>query len=78
MGAVMTLGQGALIAFSAKQKINTKSSTESEVVGVDDGMPLCTDRRKKTVQTGFVQTRMVSLRSETNQKECAFEVNSNK
>ena len=41
MRGAMTLGQGALISFSAKQKINTKSSTESEVAGVDDSMPLC-------------------------------------
>ena len=37
-GALMTLGQGAVIAMSNKQKINTKSSTEAEVVGVDDMM----------------------------------------
>ena len=35
----MTLGKGAVTAFSRKQKINTRSSTESEVVGVDDAMP---------------------------------------
>jgi hypothetical protein len=35
----LTLGQGALISGSYKHKINTKSSTESELVGVDDGMP---------------------------------------
>jgi hypothetical protein len=28
------------ISFSRKQKLNTKSSTESELVGVDDAMPL--------------------------------------
>jgi hypothetical protein len=38
-GMALTLGQGALISGSYKQKINTKSSTESELVGVDDGMP---------------------------------------
>ena len=38
-GAGMTLGKGAVTSFSRKQKINTKSSTESEVVGVDDAMP---------------------------------------
>ena len=37
-GAVLTLGQGALLAMSIKQKINTKSSTEAELVGVDDAM----------------------------------------
>ena len=38
-GAGMTLGKGAITSFSRKQKINTKSSTESEIVGVDDAMP---------------------------------------
>lgn len=38
-GAGMTLGRGAVTSFSKKQKINTRSSTESEVVGVDDAMP---------------------------------------
>ncbi|MFN7263281.1 MAG: reverse transcriptase domain-containing protein, partial [Cyanobacteriota bacterium] len=38
-GAVMTLGEGGLCAMSTKQKINTKSSTEAELVGVDDAMP---------------------------------------
>jgi hypothetical protein len=38
-GAGMTLGKGAAICFSKKQKINTKSSTETELVGVDDAMP---------------------------------------
>jgi hypothetical protein len=37
-GAVLTLGQGALMSMSIKQKINTKSSTEAELVGVDDAM----------------------------------------
>ena len=39
-GAGMTLGKGAVISFSRKQKINTKSSTETELVGVDDAMPI--------------------------------------
>jgi hypothetical protein len=38
-GMALTLGRGALISGSYKQKINTKSSTESELVGVDDDMP---------------------------------------
>ena len=32
--ALMTLGQGAVISMSNKQKINTKSSTKAEVVGL--------------------------------------------
>jgi hypothetical protein len=35
----MTLGKGAVMSSSRKQKINTRSSTESEVFGVDDAMP---------------------------------------
>jgi hypothetical protein len=36
--AVLSLGQGALMSMSLEQKINTKSSTEAELVGVDDAM----------------------------------------
>jgi hypothetical protein len=35
MGAMMSLGKGATISFSNKLKVNTKSSTESELVGAD-------------------------------------------
>jgi hypothetical protein len=35
-GAVMTMGTGAAKSQSNKQKLNTKSSMESEFVGVDD------------------------------------------
>jgi len=37
-GAVMFLGTGALIAMLTKQKLNTTSSTEAELVGVSDSM----------------------------------------
>jgi hypothetical protein len=36
---MLTLGKGAAYAASTKKKLNTKSSTESKVIGVDDGMP---------------------------------------
>ena len=35
-GAVMTYGEGALQTLSTKQKLNTRSSCESKLVGVDD------------------------------------------
>jgi hypothetical protein len=38
-GAMVGFGQGMPISFSHKQKLNVKSSTEGEVVGVDDAMP---------------------------------------
>ncbi len=31
----MTLGKGAIMCSSTKQKLNTRSSTEAELVGVD-------------------------------------------
>jgi hypothetical protein len=35
-GAVFTMGKGAIIGSSMKQKVNSCSSTESELIGVDD------------------------------------------
>jgi hypothetical protein len=35
-GATMTLGRGVLISISSKQKSNARSSTEAELIGVDD------------------------------------------
>jgi hypothetical protein len=38
-GNTMSLGKGSIYSASTKQKLNTRSSTEAEVVGVDDAMP---------------------------------------
>ena len=38
-GAVMSLGKGALYSTSKKHKLNTTSSTEAELVSVNDVMP---------------------------------------
>ena len=37
-GGCLSLGTGSLMSMSMKQKLNTKSSTESELVGCDDVM----------------------------------------
>ena len=37
--AMLSLGKGAAISFSRKHKINTKSSTESKLVGADQALP---------------------------------------
>jgi len=37
-GIMMTLGKGVAYSTSCKQKINTKSYTEAELVTVDDAM----------------------------------------
>jgi hypothetical protein len=38
MGVGMSFGQGMALSYSWKHKINTKSSTEAEIVGVDDSL----------------------------------------
>jgi Reverse transcriptase (RNA-dependent DNA polymerase) len=38
-GGVISLGRGGLVCKSAKQKLNTKSSTEAELVGASDYLP---------------------------------------
>ena len=38
-GGMMTMGWGTIHARSTKQKLNTKSSTEAELVGVSDYLP---------------------------------------
>jgi hypothetical protein len=35
-GATMTLGSGTISSISTKQKVNSRSSTEAELIGVDD------------------------------------------
>jgi hypothetical protein len=40
MGGTVSLGKGSLYSASTRQKLNTKSSTEAKLVGVDDVMPL--------------------------------------
>jgi hypothetical protein len=35
-GAIMTLGEGAIQSISTKQKVNSRSSTEAELVSLDD------------------------------------------
>jgi hypothetical protein len=38
-GGAMSLGRGVIYGTSTRQKLNTKSSTEAELVGVNDVMP---------------------------------------
>ena len=38
-GGTMSMGKGSVFSSSQKQKINTKSSTETELVAADDMMP---------------------------------------
>ena len=37
-GVIIILGAGTLLARSTKQKLNSKSSTEAEMIAVSDGL----------------------------------------
>jgi len=39
-GGTMSLGKGSVYSTSVRQRLTTKSSTEAELVGVDDVMPM--------------------------------------
>jgi hypothetical protein len=52
-GAMVSFGQGMPISFSRKQKLNTRSSTKSEIVGVDDAMPSVTWTRYFLEEQGY-------------------------
>ena len=36
---IITLEKGAIISFSCKQKLNAKSSTEDELIGINEALP---------------------------------------
>jgi hypothetical protein len=52
-GGTLSLGKGSVYSMSRKQRINTKSSTEAELVGVDDGMPLVVWTRNFITAQGY-------------------------
>ena len=52
-GITMSLGKGSPFSSSISQKLNTKSSTEAELVGVDDGMPLVIWTRNFMIEQGY-------------------------
>ena len=74
-GAVATLGKGAIATISSKQKLNTKSSTEAEVVSCDDAAnpALWTKRFLEAqgyeVETIIYQDNTSAIQLEKNGKE---------
>jgi hypothetical protein len=52
-GGGLTMGRGFPIITSTKQKLNTRSSTESELVGVDDMMPSILWTRQFLKEQGY-------------------------
>jgi len=58
-GGVMSMGWGVLHAKSGKQKLNTKSSTEAEVVGVSDYLPYNIQMVMFLAEQGYILMRNI-------------------
>ena len=72
-GAGMSFGQGMVMSYSWKHKINTKSSTEAEIVGVDDSLGYILWARYFMIEQGYemdasllYQDNMSAILLETN------------
>ena len=57
-GGVISFGRGGLICKSQKQKINTKSSTEAELVGASDYLPHTVFVKNFMEAQGFPSTKV--------------------
>jgi hypothetical protein len=59
-GGGLSLGRGFPIVSCTKQKLNTRSSTETEVISVDDCMPaICWTRYFMDAQQYYIQENIV-------------------
>ena len=74
--ACMTLGKGMICTFSNKQKVNSRSSTEAELIAVDDKVSKVMWTKRFIEHQGFnvklniiYQDNMSSLKLETNGME---------
>ncbi len=62
-GGALTLGIGFPMSSSSKQKLNTQSSTESELVGVDDLMSLILWSRNFLQAQGYLLRRISCIKT---------------
>ena len=58
-GAAISMGWGVIHAKSSKQSLNTKSSTEAEIVGVSDYVPYAIHIRIFMEKQGYSTRRLV-------------------
>jgi hypothetical protein len=72
-GAMMSLEKGAVISFSNKQKINSKSSTESELIGADQAFSLILHTRYFIKAQGYLVKQNILFQD--NQLMMQLEVN---
>jgi hypothetical protein len=64
-GAVMTLGSGVITSISTKQKANSRSSTEAELVGLDDVISKILWTSRFIAAQGFKDTPTLIYRDNT-------------
>jgi len=72
-GATMMLGNGAVVSVSTKQKINTRSSTEAELVSVDDVIAKVLWTKRFMQKQGYDTEHTILLRD--NQSSMKMEEN---
>jgi hypothetical protein len=58
-GATMSMGRGGIYKMARKQKLNTTSSTEAEMVGADDVMPQMMWTRNFLLEQGVEVSRNI-------------------
>jgi hypothetical protein len=64
-GATLSLGHGVICSVSTKQKVNTRSSTEAELVGLDDVISKVLWTKRFIEQQGFKITSTIVYRDNT-------------
>ena len=69
------MGRGFPISVSTKQKLNTRSSTESELVGVDDMMPIICWTRYFLLSQGYGIIEIENLLLQDNRSSILLEQN---
>jgi hypothetical protein len=69
------MGRGFPISVSTKQKLNTRSSTESELVGVDDMMPIICWTRYLLLSQGYGIIVIENLLLQDNKSSILLEQN---
>ena len=61
-GATMTLGGGSITSVSTKQKINTRSSTEAELVSIDDIISKVLWTKRFLEEQGYMVNQNIIMR----------------
>ena len=60
-GGTFTMGKGSIHTVSCKQKINSKSSTEAELIAVDDCIPHILRIRHFLLEQGYMAAETITI-----------------